>query len=417
MNIEYFIAKKLVTSKDNKGSVSTPIIKIAIIAVAIGIAMMLISIATGVGLQQKIRQKIAAFNGHISIVNFENNLSEVSKSPISIQQKFYPTFKNVPAVTHIQGVATKAGIIRTEETFEGVILKGVGADYRWDDLREYVVEGSLPNFSTTVSSQVIMSDYLAKRLKLKVGDKFNTFFLKNNSDSPPNLRVFTLVGIYISGMQEFDETYVVGDIRHIQRLNKWSANQVGNFELYVDDFSRLDMIANDVYDAIYEDRQVEDALDVVTLREKYEFIFDWLKLFDFNILIIIGCMLLVATINMVVALLVLILERTRMIGILKSIGASNWSVRKVFLYNAFHIISRGLLWGNAIALLFLLVQYYLEPIRLDPQNYYVSVVPISFSWGLFALVNLLTVFVTLLVLLIPSYIITKITPIKAIRYQ
>ena len=411
MSLEYFIARRLITAKDYKSSISAPIIKIAISAIAIGIIMMIVSVATGIGLQQKIRDKVSAFNGQIIISNFDNNNSEVTLTPISKKQDFYPNFKSVPEVSHIQAIASKAGIIRTENAFEGIVFKGVGADYDWNNIKEYIVDGKVPDFSKTLNEEVLISRLLADRLNLKVGDNFNTFFIKEEQGKMPNSRRFKITGIFNSGFQQFDATYIIGDIRHIQRINKWTPDQVGAFEVFVKDFDNLKSTGIQVYD------QTSSNLDTKTIMEKYSYIFDWLQLFDFNIIIILGVMILVATINMVVALLVLILERTQMIGILKAMGANNWTVRKIFLYNAFYLIVRGLFWGNLIGIAILLIQQQFGVVQLNPENYYVNQAPVYLNWGYIVLLNLLTITVCFVVLLIPSYIITKISPVKAIRFE
>ena len=411
MSLEYFIARRLITAKDYKSSISAPIIKIAISAIAIGIIMMIVSVATGIGLQQKIRDKVSAFNGQIIISNFDNNNSEVTLTPISKKQDFYPNFKSVPEVSHIQAIASKAGIIRTENAFEGIVFKGVGADYDWNNIKEYIVDGKVPDFSKTLNEEVLISRLLADRLNLKVGDNFNAFFIKEEQGKMPNSRRFKITGIFNSGFQQFDATYIIGDIRHIQRINKWTPDQVGAFEVFVKDFDNIKSTGIQVYD------QTSSNLDTKTIIEKYSYIFDWLQLFDFNIIIILGVMILVATINMVVALLVLILERTQMIGILKAMGANNWTVRKIFLYNAFYLIIRGLFWGNLIGIAILLIQQQFGVVQLNPENYYVNQAPVYLNWGYIALLNLITITVCFVVLLIPSYIITKISPVKAIRFE
>ncbi len=411
LNLEYFIAKRLITAKGRKSSISAPIIKIAISAIAIGMVMMIVSVATGIGLQQKIRQKISAFNGNIIISNYDDNQSQVSVTPISIHQSFYPKFTTVEGVSHVQAVATKAGIIRTATAFEGIIYKGVGKEYLWNNIQEYIVSGRVPDFLHQLNNEVLISQFLANRLNLKLGDNFNTFFMKDNNNQLPNLRVFKIVGIYNSGFQEFDAAYILGDIRHLQRINKWQPDEVGAFEVFVDDFTTIKEKGEEVYE------QTNSTLDTQTIVEKYYYIFEWLQLFDFNIIVILVVMIAVATINMVVALLVLILERTQMIGILKALGANNWSVRKVFLYNAFYLILRGLFWGNLIGIGLVLLQQYFGIIKLNPENYYVNQAPVYLNWMYIAALNLGTIIVCLLVLLIPSYIITKITPVKAIRFD
>lgn len=411
MNLEYFIAKRLITAKDFKSSISAPIIKIAISAIAIGIIMMIVSVATGIGLQKKIRDKVSAFNGQIIISNYDNNNSEVTLVPITKKQDFYPNFKSVPEVVHIQAIVSKAGIIRTENAFEGIVFKGVGADYDWKNIQEYLVGGKLPNFSKSLNEDVLISRFLADRLNLKVGDYFNTFFMKEEKGKLPNSRRFKITGIFNSGFQDFDATYILGDIRHIQRINKWNSDQVGAFEVFIKDFNDIKIVGDKIYE------KTASSLDTKTIKEKYSYIFDWLQLFDFNIIVILVVMILVATINMVVALLVLILERTQMIGILKALGASNWTVRKIFLYNAFYLIVRGLFWGNLIGISLLVIQQQFGVVKLNPENYYVNQAPVYLNIGYIVLLNLLTVTICFIVLLIPSYIITKISPVKAIRFD
>jgi lipoprotein-releasing system permease protein len=411
LNLEYFIAKRLITAKGRKSSISAPIIKIAIAAIAIGMIMMIVSVATGIGLQEKIREKVSAFNGHIIISNFDDNQSQVSVTPISTHQEFYPKFNSVTDISHIQAVASKAGIIRTESAFEGIVFKGVGKDFLWKNIQEYIISGRIPDFSHQLNNEVLISQFLANRLNLKLGSTFNTFFMKEGNNQLPNLRVFKIVGIYNSGIQEFDSSYIIGDIRHVQRINKWQPDQVGAFEVFVEDFTQIKSKGEEVY------QQTNSTLDTQTIAEKYYYIFEWLQLFDFNIIVILIVMIAVATINMVVALLVLILERTQMIGILKALGANNWTIRKVFLYNAFYLMTRGLFWGNLIGIGLLLIQKYFGIIQLNPENYYVNQAPVYLNWMYIIALNIGTIAICLLVLLIPSYIITKISPVKAIRFD
>ena len=413
MNLELFIAKRLVTGKEHKISISAPIIKIAIAAIAIGVVMMLIAIATGVGLKNKIREKVAAFNGHIQISNFDNNNSEVSLTPISITQDFYPEFKNVEGVKHVQAVATKGGIIRTADTFEGMLAKGVGTDYDWSTFEEYLVDGRLPDYSGKLNEEVLISSLMANRLRLKVGDSFFSFFLRDGDASkPPNHRRFEIVGIYDSGFEEFDETYVFVDIRHIQLMNRWEENQIGNFEVFIDDFDQLEEKSNEIYG------KTVSVLDTQNIKNKYFRIFEWIGLFDFNIALIIGIMIIVGGINMITALLVLILERTQMIGILKALGSANWSIRKVFLYNAAYLIAIGLFWGNLIGfgVIFLQDKYRMFKFP-NPEEYYIDYIPVHMDLITILLLNLGVMLLCLLMLLVPSYIITKITPVKAIQFE
>ena len=411
LNLSYFIAKRLFNSKEHKSSISAPIIKIAIAAVAIGIIMMIISIGTGIGLQQKIRQKITAFNGHLIISNYSGNQSDVSVTPLSLDQEFYPKFTDVSGIKHVQGVISKTGIIRTETAFEGILYKGVGKDFDWENINEFIVAGRTPNLKGKLNTEIVISKFLANRLSLKLGDSFNVFFKREDGNPMPKSRRFTIVGLFDSGFQEFDSSIMLGDIRHLQMINKWDVNQVGSFEVFIDDFSNIQSKSEEVYKAIPSD------LNVQPITEKYFYIFEWLELFDFNILVILIIMTVVATINMIVALLVLILERTQMIGILKSLGADNWSIRKIFLYNAFYLLLRGLLWGNIIGIGLLFIQKQFEVIQLNPESYYVNVAPVDINLMYILALNVGTVLICLLVLMIPSYIITKISPSKTIRFQ
>lgn len=410
MNFELFIAKRIIGSKSYKSSVSAPIIKIGIAAIAIGIIVMLIAIATGLGLQEKIRDKVAAFNGHIIVDNYDTNASDESQVPISLEQDFYPNFNAVDGIRHIQGTANKFTLIRTEKDFEGVVVKGVGKDYSWNYFEEFLIDGRLPNFSGKLNNEILISDYLAKRLSFSVGDEFQTLF-SENIDRLPRVRKFKVVGIYNSGFQELDEKFCLIDIRHIQRLNKWEANQVGAFEIFIDDFSQIEEKGEQVY------REVPSLMKATTIKEKYSSVFSWIEIFDNNTYGIIAIMILVAGINMITALLVLILERTQMIGILKALGTANWSVRKVFLYNAAYLIGLGLLWGNAIGLGLLFAQKYFKLFPLNPDTYYVSEAPVYISLDYILLLNFGTFVLCLLMLLVPSIIISKISPVKAIRFD
>lgn len=411
MNFEYFIAKRIIGSKSYKSSVSAPIIKIGIAAIAIGIIVMLIAIATGTGLQQKIRDKAVAFNGHVTISNFDSNLSEESQVPISINQEFYPEFKDIEGIKHIQAVATKFGIIRTETDFEGVVMKGVGTDYSWNYFEEFLIDGKLPAYSDTMNSDVLISQYLAKRLGFKVGDSFQMFFMKEDTNQSPFIRKFDVVGIYNSGFQELDETYFIGDIKHVQRLKRWKSDEIGNFEVFINEYDDLAGIGAEIY------KSTPSTLNTTTVAEKYASIFEWISIFDNNTNGIIAIMIFVAGINMITALLVLILERTQMIGLLKALGTNNWSIRKLFLYNASYLILLGIFWGNLIGLGLLFAQQQFGLFPLNPEIYYVTQAPVYISAGYVLMLNVGTFVLCMLMLLVPSYVISKISPVKAMRFE
>ncbi len=411
MNYEYFLAKRIIGNKSYKSSVSAPIIKIGIAAIAISTIVMLIAIATGIGLEHKIRDKAVAFNGHITISNFDSNASEGSQVPVSKNQDFYPKFNSVEGVSHVQAVANKFGIIRTNTDFEGLFLKGVGTDYDWRYFKEFLIEGRLPKYTQKYSNEVLISKYLADRLGFVVGDNFQMYFMKSDPSKPPSIMKYAVVGIFNSGFEELDKTYVIGDINHVQRLNRWTKDQIGNFEVFITNYNDLERIGKEVY------AQTPSTLDAMTVKQKYATIFEWIPIFTTNIYGIIGIMILVGAINMITALLVLILERTQMIGILKALGSSNWSIRKLFLYNASYLIACGLFWGNLIGIGVLLLQKQFEFLKLDPSVYYVTVAPVYLDWTYVVLLNLMTFVLCLLMLLIPSFLISKIVPVKAIQFE
>ncbi len=411
MNFEFFIAKRLISAQSYKSSVSAPIIKIGVLAIAISTIVMLFAVAISVGLQQKIRDKAVAFNGHITISNFDTNLSEGAQAPIKKTQLFYPEFKEVAGITHVQAVAQKFGIIRTETDFEGLFLKGVGNDYNWQYFKEFLIQGTLPNYSESYSDEVLISEHLAKRLLFKLGDTFQMYFLKSDSSSPPSIRKFKIVGIFNSGFEELDQTFLIGDLNHVQRLNRWSKDQVGQFEVFIQDYEDLEAKGLEVY------AETPSTLNAQTVKQKYPVIFDWIAIFDKNTYGIIAMMILVGVINMITALLVLILERTQMIGILKALGSRSWSIQKVFIYTASYLAITGLILGNGIGLLLLFVQKHLSPITLNPSVYYVSKAPVDINLWTILCLNLLTFTICVLVLIIPSYLIAKIAPVKAIKFD
>ena len=411
MNYELFIAKRLITSKKYKSSVSSPIMKIGMFAIALGIIVMLISIATGVGLQNKIREKISGFNGHIQIVNYDYNNSMVSVKSINTNQEFYPNFNSIKGVNNIQVYAQKAGIIKTKTDFEGIILKGVGVDYNWSFFNDYLVEGKLPSYGQKRSDAILISKIIADRLHLKVNDSAAIWFVRNKRNKPPSVRKLQIVGIYNSGFPEFDKNFVIGDIKHIQRLNKWNTDQVGGFEVLLTNFDEIDKKTNEVR------LNIPATLNAISIKNKFPLIFEWISLFDSNTLVIIFIMILVAGFNMITALLVLILEKTQMIGILKALGSSNWQIRKIFLYQVTHLIVKGLIWGNLIGISLLLLQKYFGIITLNPETYYVDKAPVYINIAYILLLNLGVITLSYAMLLIPSYFITKISPVRAIRFQ
>ena len=411
MNYELFIAKRIIAGKKYKNSISSPIIKIAITAIALGIIIMLIAVATGSGLQYKIRDKMAGFKGHIQIVNYDNNNSDVSTTAILKNQNFYPEFKGISEIKNVQVFANKVGILRTDTDFEGIVFKGVTSDYDWTFFNEYLIEGTLPNFDKVRTKGVLLSETIVNRLQLKLNDTIDATFVKTATSKIPSNRKYTIVGIYNSGFAQFDKSMMIGDIREVQKLNKWGENEVGGFEVLLDEFDAIAQKQNEI------NGEIGITLNSKSITETYPNVFDWIKLFDNNVWFIIAIMIFIAGINMITALLVLILERVQMVGILKALGSNNTSIRKMFLYNASYLILKGLFWGNIIGLTIIFVQYYFEIITLNPDTYYVTTMPVYISFWAVLLLNIGTLLLCFLMLIIPSYIITKIDPSKSIKFS
>ena len=412
MNYELFIAKRIIANKKDKSSISSPIIKIAIVAIALGMIVMLISVATGLGLKYKIRDKISGLNGHILLQKFNQNESENTNIPIVLDSTLYQTLQAIDGVKKIQGTATKNAMIRTEKDFEMVVFKGVSPNYDWHFFTDYLQEGKLPKLSDKkTSNEILISQFLADKLQLKVGDKVVSWFLKNTNTAKANARSFLISGIYNSGIKEFDSHYIIGDLKVIQRLNKWKPNQVGTIEILINDFKQLEPITNTIYE------NMDPLINAIPITEKFPDIFEWINMFDVNITLIIIIMIVIGGINMITALLVLILERTQMIGILKALGNTNKSIRKIFLYNAAYLILKGLFWGNLIGLGLIFLEKTFHFISLNPDNYYVNHIPFHLSVTHIFLLNLGTLILCLLMLILPTYLVSKISPVKAIKFD
>ncbi len=411
MNLDFFIANRLIKSGESKNKISSPIIKIAFISISIGVVIMLISMATGFGLQHRIREKISAFSGHIIISNYDNNQSDLTINPVSIQQDFYPKFKNISNIKNVQAYASIGGIIRTEKDFEGIVFKGVEKNYDWDAFRPYLIKGNIPSFSgKKYNDSVVISKTVSDRLNLHINDKFNTFFLKKNSDKP-QLRIFKIAGIYDSGFEDFDKTYVLGDLRIVQKLYKWNDTLVGGFEVVLDDFSQINEKTNKIYDA------TSATLNTTSIIDKYPLIFNWLQMFDFNILIILVIIIFIAGLNMITTLLVMILEKRQFIAVMKVLGSNNKKLQRIFLIQASYIISVGLLIGNIIGLGLIFLQDKFKFIHLDPETYYVKTAPVFISLKHIILLNGSILLAILLMLLIPVLIISKISPVRVLKYD
>ncbi len=410
MNFELFIAKRIISGKKYKNSISSPIIKIAVTAIALGITIMLIAVSTAVGLQLKIRDKMAGFKGHIQIVNFDSNNSDVSTTPIKKNQDFYPNFKNLTGIKNIQIFANKAGILRTETDFEGIIFKGVSTDYDWSFFQEYLVEGKVPNLNQSRNTQILLSEMLINSLQLKLNDTILATFIKSEESKLPSNRKYIISGIYNTGFSQFDKNMMIGDIKEVQNLNNWSENEIGGFEVILENLQEISIKGDQIYN------EIDSTLNSKTIVEMYPSIFEWIQLFDNNVWFIIAIMILIAGINMITALLVLILERVQMIGILKALGSNNYSIQKIFLYNASTLILKGLFWGNLIGLSLIGIQHFFKLITLNPETYYVATIPVYISFLTLILLNVGSLIYCFLMLIIPSFIVTKISPSKSIKF-
>ena len=398
--------------KQHKSTVSARIINIATTAVALGIAAILIAISTSQGLQKEIQKKTSVFNGHILVTLFENNESQVSLLPMIDSDSIRNQIKEEINIKKIHSIALKAGMLKTDLDFEGILFKGVSENFDWTSLNSFKTQGTFPSFDPQLTSnEILISKVLASRLNLILGDRVEAFFQNSTGQGIPTRRRFTIVGIYFSGFPDIDENLVYGDLKQVQRMNKWDSNQIGGYELFVSNFKYLQQTANNIYD------KLPSNLNSIPITERFYGIFQWISLFDFNVLIILIVMLLVGVINMATALLVLILERSRMIGLLKALGANNFLIQKIFLYNGTLIMTKGLFWGNLIGLGFYFSQHYFGWITLDPETYFVSVAPVSISFTEVLGLNIFFLVISVLLLWIPSKIILNIVPSKVLRFR
>lgn len=410
MKFETYMASRFRKSSSYKNTVSSPIIKISVLSISIGIIMMIISISSSVGLQKTIKSKVSSFFGDISISNFQNISSESSIEPIdfSINHKY---LRDNNKIYHIQKVAYKSGLIINNDSFEGVVLKGISTDFNWEHFSKYITKGRILNISDSISNEVIISEILSKKLDINLHEKFKATFFKQNSLSTPNQRIFKVAGIYESGLIEFDEIYFFGDIKHIQKMNRWKNNQVGNIELFLQDQSDIEKVSTLLYE------ETSSQISVMSILEKFPEIFNWIALFDINVLLIIIIMILVGGINMITALLVTVLEKTQIVGILKTLGSSNKSIKTIFLINGVYLISLGLVIGNFIAIGLIQLQNHTGLIKLDPNTYYVTELPFDFDLISIIILNISVLFFCFLMLIVPSFVISKISPSESIKIK
>lgn len=413
-NLELFIAKRIHFSKEGDRQVTPPAVRIAMIGIALGLAVMILSVAIVIGFKKEVRNKVIGFGSHIQITNFDNN-SSFESTPIAVSDSLLQALNAFPGVRHVEGYATKMGIMKTDNDFQGVVLKGVDAGYDWSFFKNNLKEGELLTIDPDkASTDVVISRYLSDLLGLKLGDSFLTYFVQEDVRA----RKFTITGIYETGFLDYDKLFVLADIKQIRRLNGWDKDQVSGLEILVDNYDDLDRIAEDMYfDLVEKQDRLGNTYFTRSVKEMNPMIFNWLDVLDINVIVILILIFAVAGFTMISGLLIIILERTNMIGILKALGENNTSIRKIFLYISFFLIGKGMLWGNVIGITICLIQSHFRILTLDPSIYYLDAVPIDLNIFSLLLLNIGTLCASMLMMLGPSYLITKIDPAKSIRFE
>lgn len=414
MRLSLFISRRLIRERDRENSFSRPVNVIAIAGISMGLAVMILAVSILTGFKEDIRNKIAGFAGHLQIIKLDSNYS-FETAPINTDHNFIEELREREGISHIQQFATKAGIIKTDENIQGVVLKGVGPDYDWSFFEKSLVEGNIVTTGDSIRSDgVVISRKISDMLGLSTGDRFAMFFVQD----PPRQRPFTVEGIYETSVEEMDKIFVLCDIKQIRSLNGWSENQATGFEVLIDDFREIDEMTMAARSIIgYPADPETDKLKVTNIRIKYPQIFDWLNFQDTNVIVILILMLTVAGFNMISGLLILILEKTNMIGVLKALGSGNSMIRGVFLWQASYLIFKGLLWGNLAGVTLAWLQDRFSLISLDPSSYYLSTVPVNLDPLHVIILNAGTMAIIILMMLIPSHLVSRISPVKAIRFD
>ena len=383
--------------------------RVGIASIALGLAILIVAFAVLFGYKRTIEQKIFLFGAHLQVGKFTNNAS-YEETALSLQTALYRDSTQIPGVRHIQAVALKAGILKTPEELTGVILKGVGNDYDWNLFRGSLIAGQVPVVGADTgsgSTQLLLSQLMAKQLNVNVGQTVPLYFLGN----PPRARKMTVVGIYETGLEEVDKTIALGDIRLVQRLNHWGPDSVGSYEIFVNDFDQLKSAADNIFKAMTPDMRLTRVTD------QYRPLFDWMLLLDRNMIILLTLITFVASFNMVSVLLVLMMERTPMIGLLKALGGNNALIRRMFVFVGLNMVGWGLLIGNVVGLAVCYAQEHFKLIPLDPKNYFVSYVPIAWDWATILALNAATLLLIGLVLWLSTILINRIQPVKALAFK
>ncbi|NCB06802.1 MAG: ABC transporter permease [Bacteroidia bacterium] len=417
MNTELFIARKLFFDKSNRKNLSQKVLRIALVGIALGLAVMIVSVAVVTGFKNEIRDKVIGFGAHIRIVNYDSNNSYETK-PFSKNQPFISEVKSIPGIRSLQPYATKPGMIKTDEYIQGIVFKGVEPGYNWDFFEKNLLKGRLPALNDTARvNEIILSEQVARLLEIDLDDLAILYFINENETNPRILQL-QVCGIYRTSLEDFDNLFILGDIKQVQRLNDWQNDEISGFEITVSDFSKTEEMEQEVRNLVINYREENSAiLRTSSIRREYPQIFDWLSIIDMNVWVILLLLSVVAGFNMISGLLVLILERSSMIGVLKALGSQNWNIRKVFLYLSVFLTSRGMLWGNVFGISIILIQKFFQVVTLNPTTYYVNFVPVNFSVIHLVLLNAASITVTTLMLLIPSYLISRISPDKTIRFD
>ena len=414
MNLEYFIAKRLHFNGEGHRRMSRPAVRIATLGIAVGLAVMLVAVSIVVGFKQEVSNQIIGFGSHIQVANYGSS-NNYETEPIAPDDSLLRVLRSLPHVDRVQEVATKPGIIKTSDDFQGIVLKGVNRSFDWSFFGGNLVEGdTLVYDSTHLTNDVLISQSVANLLELKLGDAFLTYFIGD----PMRVRKFKVRGVYKTTFSDYDKLFIFTDIRHIQKLNQWDSTQMSQLEILVTDFKEVDKVEHAIFRATANHFDANGSFyQTRTIKELVPRVFEWLDMLDVNAWVILVLMLSVAGFNMISGLLILIFERTNTIGILKSMGANNWTIRKVFLYQSFFLIGKGVIWGNLVGVLCVGIQFFTHLIPLDASMYYVSFVPVSLSFGMWFLLNVGTVLLSVAMLVLPSYLITRIMPASAIRFD
>lgn len=415
MNWKLFVAKRIYRSNEGGKEVSKPAIRIAMWGIAVGLAVMIIAVSVVVGFKNEVRGKVVGLGSDITVTDLDSQNS-YETNPVSVNDSLMHVFRTTEGVKHVQRYSTKAGMIMTDDNFLGMVLKGVAEEYDWDFLSKHLQEGEIPAFSDTVSSnRTLISRTIANKLHIKIGDKLYTYYVNGDQVRARRLEV---AGIYQTNFSVYDDLFLLTDLYTVNRLNSWKPEQVSGVELEIKDYARKEEIKELLRDKI--DMQTDSygsTYYVQSIEEMNPQIFAWLDLLDLNVWVILILMTGVAGFTMISGLLIIILERTNMIGILKALGANNWAIRKVFLSFSVFLIGRGMLLGNLIGLTFVVLQSHFRLFKLDPATYYVDAVPVEFNLWLFLLLNVCTLIVSVWMLVGPSYLITRIHPAKSIRFE